>query len=152
MLQINSHKLMESSQGSWRIYALLVVKRLTTLLCGVVKVYWVEPCESVLEVWTCTSSARATTFCKRVNKIQRWFSCFCFMNIWIRGHTGVVSVMNKDGMHTRHKQSYVCGIWCRDIYSLAGLQECNFFPHWAPNAMHRRLPSTPSAHLNEDQR
>jgi len=28
MLQINSHKLMESSQGSWRIYASLVVKGL----------------------------------------------------------------------------------------------------------------------------
>ena len=31
MLHINSHKLMESSQGSWRIYASLVVKELMWL-------------------------------------------------------------------------------------------------------------------------
>jgi len=56
--------------------------------------------------------------------------------LWISGFGGTQEWFllwtNKDGMHPRHNQSYVCGIWCRDINSLAGLQECNFFPHWSP--------------------
>ena len=40
MLHINSHKLMESSQGSWRIYASLVVKGLNALVLCVLQVLW----------------------------------------------------------------------------------------------------------------
>ena len=50
------------------------------------------------------------------------------MNIWIWGadRSGFCYEQTKM-VHTRHNQSYVCGIWCRDINSPAGLQECNFF-------------------------
>jgi len=83
--------------------------------------------------------------------LQEWVGVIMLLCLLISGFGGAQEWFQTKMVHTRHNQSYACGIWCRDINSPAELQECNFFPHWNPKKQCTGACHLPSAHLDEDQ-